>query len=174
MISKFISSTDVKREELEWGSLAWFSSPAASNSKDLVVLEVTLSPTGGHNFHRHPNQEELIYVIEGEIEQWIRQEKRMLLPGDSAFIDADVVHASFNVSDRNAKLLAILGPCIGSEGYELVDVAEQEHRVSLNQETSETFTPPHAQKTGISPQPVTTTETGDREEFFSPPLGGTF
>jgi quercetin dioxygenase-like cupin family protein len=131
MFGKFISSTEVKREELEWGSLAWFSSPAASSSKDLVVLEVTLRPAGGHNFHRHPNQEELIYVIEGEIEQWIDQEKRVLRPGDSAFIGADVVHASFNVSDRNAKLLAILGPCIGSEGYELVDVAEQEPWVSL-------------------------------------------
>ena len=54
MIGKFISSKEVKREELEWGSLAWFSSPVASNAKDLVVLEVTLSPTGGHTFHSIP------------------------------------------------------------------------------------------------------------------------
>lgn len=131
MSGKFISARHVKREELEWGSLAWFSSPAASGAKDLVVLEVTLSPTRGHNFHRHPRQEELIYLIEGEIEQWVDREKRTLRPGDSAFIGADVVHASFNVSNRNAKLLAILGPCIGSEGYELVDVANQEPWVSL-------------------------------------------
>jgi quercetin dioxygenase-like cupin family protein len=131
MFGKFISSTEVKREELEWGSLAWFSSPAASSSKDLVVLEVTLRPAGGHNFHKHPNQEELIYVIEGEIEQWVHQEKQMRRSGDSAFIGAGVVHASFNVSDQNAKLLAILGPCVGSEGYELVDVAGQEPWVSL-------------------------------------------
>jgi len=131
MTGKFISSTEVKREELNWGSLAWFSSPTASNAKDLVVLEVILGPGGGHNFHKHPNQEEVIYVIEGEVEQWVDREKRMLRPGDSAFIGADVVHASFNVSDRNTKLLAILGPCIGSEGYELVDVANQEPWVSL-------------------------------------------
>jgi quercetin dioxygenase-like cupin family protein len=131
MIGKFISSAEVKREELAWGSLAWFSSPTASNAKDLVVLEVTLRPAGGHNFHRHPHQEEVIYVIEGEIEQWVDQTKRMLRSGDSAFIGADIVHASFNLSDRNARLLAILGPCIGSEGYELVDVAGQEPWVSL-------------------------------------------
>jgi quercetin dioxygenase-like cupin family protein len=131
MIGKFISSTEAKREQLEWGSLAWFSSPVASNSKDLVVLEVSLSPAGGHNFHKHPNQEEVIYVINGEIEQWVDQEKRILRPGDSAFIGADVVHASFNVSDSKAKLLAILGPCIGSEGYELVDVAKLEPWASL-------------------------------------------
>lgn len=135
MIGKFISSIEVKREELEWGSLAWFSSPVASNAKDLVVIEVTLSPTGGHNFHKHPKQEELIYVIEGEIEQWVDREKRMLRSGDSAFMGADVVHASFNISGRNAKLLAILGPCVGSEGYELVDVSKQEPWVSLKQTT---------------------------------------
>ena len=126
MTGKFISSKEVEREELEWGALAWFSSPAATAAKDLVVIEVTFNPGGGHNFHKHPNQEELLYVIDGEVEQWIDQEKQMLRPGDSAFIGANVVHASFNVSDRNAKLLAILGPSVGPEGYELVDVAEQE------------------------------------------------
>ena len=68
----------------------------------------------------------MIYVIEGEIEQWVDGEKRILRPGDSAFIAADVVHASFNTGSRIARLLAILGPCIGPEGYELVDVANQE------------------------------------------------
>ena len=58
MQGKFISSREVKRETLESGSLAWFSSPAASNAKDLIVIEVTLSSGGGHNFHKHPNQEE--------------------------------------------------------------------------------------------------------------------
>ena len=131
MTGAFISSREAKREELEWGSLGWFSSPDASGAKNLVVVEVTLNPSGGHNFHKHPNQEELIYVIDGEIEQWIGQQKRRLGHGDSAFIGADVVHASFNAGDSNAKLLAILGPCVGSGGYELVDVADQEPWVSL-------------------------------------------
>ncbi|MEM6696500.1 MAG: cupin domain-containing protein, partial [Pseudomonadota bacterium] len=50
-------------------------------------------------------------------------EKRLFGPGDSVFIGADVVHASFNVGDDTAQLLAILGPCVGDQGYELVDVA---------------------------------------------------
>jgi quercetin dioxygenase-like cupin family protein len=131
MAAIFISSTEVQREELTWGSLAWFSSPAVSDAKDLVVLEVTLSPGGGHNFHKHPRQEESIYVIEGEVEQWLGEQRRTLRAGDSVFIGADVVHASFNVGDQNAKLLAILGPCVGSTGYELVDVADQEPWAAL-------------------------------------------
>lgn len=131
MTGKFITSTDVKREQPDWGSLAWFSSPAASGAKDLVVIEVTLSPGGGHNFHKHPEQEEVIYVVDGEVEQWLEREKRTLRSGDSVFIGRDVVHASFNISDQKAKLLAILGPCIGAEGYQLVDVSAQEPWASL-------------------------------------------
>ena len=131
MTGRFVSSTEVQREQLDWGSLAWFSSPAASGAKDLVVIEVTLTPGGGHNFHKHPEQEEVIYVVDGEVEQWLEQEKRTLRSGDSVFIGRDVVHASFNISDRDAKLLAILGPCVGAEGYQLVDVASQEPWSSL-------------------------------------------
>jgi len=41
------------------------------------------------------------------------------------FIPADTVHASFNVSGQTAKVLAILGPSIGEEGYQLVEVHDQ-------------------------------------------------
>jgi hypothetical protein len=50
MTATFITALEVQRDELTWGSLAWFSGPAASNAKDLVVLEVTLSPGGGTTF----------------------------------------------------------------------------------------------------------------------------
>lgn len=131
MNGAFIKSHAVRRDVLPWGTLAWLSSPAATNANHLTVIEVTLNPGGGHDFHKHPNQEEVLYVVEGEIEQWVGEEKRMLGPGDSAFIGADVVHASFNVSSRGAKLVAILGPCVGPDGYELVDVAEEQPWASL-------------------------------------------
>jgi quercetin dioxygenase-like cupin family protein len=127
----FVSAREVKREELDWGALAWFSGPAASGSDNLVVLEVTLNPGCGHDFHKHPRQDESIYVLEGEIEQWIDRERRMLKPGDSAFMGSGVVHASFNPGASRAKILAILGPCVGPEGYELIDVAVDEPWASI-------------------------------------------
>ncbi len=123
MSGKFIPAAQAEREKLDWGTLAWLSRPTTTEAEQLVVIEVNLSPGHGHNFHKHPEQEEVIYVIEGSIEQWLRQEKRTLQPGDSVFIPADTVHASFNVSSRPAKVLAILGPCVGPEGYQLVDVS---------------------------------------------------
>jgi len=125
MNGKFVPSNEVEREQLDWGTLGWLSRPPTTEAKELTVIEVSLTPGFGHNFHKHPDQEEVIYVIEGEIEQWVEQNKRILKPGDSVFIKADVVHASFNVGNNPAKLLAILGPCVGEGGYEMVEVADQ-------------------------------------------------
>ena len=125
MTGRFMLSAETPPETLDWGQLRWMSHPPSTGSKDLTVIEVNITPGNGHNFHKHPDQEEVIYVISGKVEQWLAQERRILGPGDSVFIGADVVHASFNVGEENAQLLAILGPCVGDEGYELVDVANE-------------------------------------------------
>ena len=123
MAGKFVIASETKPEVLDWGQLGWLSNPPATGAKQLTVIDVTLSPGKGHDFHKHPDQEEVILVIAGKVEQWVDREKRILGPGDSAYIPADVVHASFNVGDGEAKVAAILGPCVGEIGYELVDVA---------------------------------------------------
>ncbi|NUQ65107.1 MAG: cupin domain-containing protein [Pirellulales bacterium] len=122
----FVPAAEAVRETLDWGSLGWCCRPAGTGATGLVVIEVTLSPGGGHAFHKHPQQEEVIYVVDGEIEQWLDRERRTLRTGDSVYLPAGTVHASFNTSGRDARLLAILGPCIGeSNGYEVVEVADQ-------------------------------------------------
>jgi len=126
MSGMFLPAAEIVREQLDWGWLAWCSRPAGTGAKNVVAIEVTLAPGGGHAFHKHPQQEEVIYVIEGEVEQWREEENRMLGPGDAVFLPAGTVHASFNTSHGNAKLLAILGPSIGDgNGYEVVEVADQ-------------------------------------------------
>ena len=131
MDGKFITATAMERDRLDWGVMGWLSRPATTGAKDLVVIEVTLEPGCGHNFHKHPGQEEVIYVVAGAVEQWVGRESATLRPGDGVFIGADVVHASFNTGSATAKLIAILGPSVGAEGYQLVEVYEQEPWASL-------------------------------------------
>jgi quercetin dioxygenase-like cupin family protein len=131
MNGKFVPSSEAQREQLDWGVLGWLSRPSDTGAKQLVVIEVDLMPGCGHDFHKHPDQEEVIYVVDGQVEQWLEKDGRILKSGDSVFINADVVHASFNVSDKPARLLAILSPCLGDGGYELVEVFDQEPWKSL-------------------------------------------
>ncbi len=125
MAGKFVIAADVTPDVLEWGRLQWLANPPTTGARDLTVIGVTLLPGKGHAFHRHPEQEEVIHVVEGAVEQWLDTEKRILTAGDSAFIPAGVVHASFNAGDGEARVVAILGPCVGQVGYEVEEVADQ-------------------------------------------------
>lgn len=127
----FLLGSEVTRERLEWGTRGWFRDSDTDGAQALVVIEVDLLPGFGHNFHYHPRQEEAVYVVEGEIEQWMEKEMRILRAGDSALIGPGTVHASFNVSERPTKLLAILGPSVGQDGYEVVEVSDEPQWASL-------------------------------------------
>ena len=131
MSGRFILGSQVERDQLDWGSLGWLSRPSTTGAEDLVVIEVNFLPGSGHNFHKHPDQEEVIYVVQGQVEQWLEQSKQVLGPGDSIFIPKNVVHASFNVFDQPVKVLAILGPCVTEAGYVSVEMADQEPWKSL-------------------------------------------
>ncbi len=125
----FICQDDVEWEELDWGELGWVIRPAnVPDASMLVCLDVKLQPGEGHDFHHHPNQEELILVRTGRIEQWVGTEQRFLEPGDVTFIPKGEVHATFLAPDapEAARLFVVLGPSYGPEGYEAVDKSTEE------------------------------------------------
>jgi quercetin dioxygenase-like cupin family protein len=99
--------------------------PATMGARQLTIIDARFPPGQGHNFHRHPEQEEVIYVIQGRIEQWVDRQKMLLGPGDCAFIRPDEVHASFNVGDVEARIVAIFGPSVGDTGFTAVDVSAE-------------------------------------------------
>jgi quercetin dioxygenase-like cupin family protein len=105
--------------------------PRITGSAQLAVLDVTLDPGQGHDFHTHPDQEEMIVVTAGRIEQWIERESHLLGPGDSVYIDKGIVHTSSNTGSETAHLQVVLGPSVGEGGYELVDVSGDEPWASL-------------------------------------------
>jgi quercetin dioxygenase-like cupin family protein len=121
-MGKFQLQSQLSWDSYDWGTETAISSPVGTSSNHLMIFDVILSAGEEHSFHRHPNQEEVIYMLAGEMEQWIGDEKHTLVPGDSAFIEKDEVHASFNRTDGDARFLAVLGPCIGDEGYETVEL----------------------------------------------------
>ena len=122
---------DVRREEFDWGVIGWRCTPA-TGAHQLVVMDVEILPGVGHDFHRHPVQEEVIIVSSGEVEQWVGEERSLLRRGDSVYIEAGRIHASFNDSSETAHLTVVIGPSVGSvSGYEMDDVSDREPWASL-------------------------------------------
>ena len=79
-MSSFVKQSDVRQESFDWGTIGWRLTPDRG-SKHLVIMDVTLEPGEGHDFHRHPGQEEMIIVKQGEITQYVEQESTALGPG---------------------------------------------------------------------------------------------
>jgi quercetin dioxygenase-like cupin family protein len=130
-MSSFVKQSDVDEESFDWGVIGWRLTPK-NGSKHLVVMDVTLEPSEGHAFHKHPGQEEMIIVKQGEITQFLERESTTLKPGDSVFIDEGVVHASYNDGTETAHLQVVIGPSLGEgSGYGLEDVSGHEPWASL-------------------------------------------
>jgi quercetin dioxygenase-like cupin family protein len=125
MSRTFVIAKEIEVRIEDSGTSSRLSDPPSTGARQLTVIDVSFAPGKGHNFHKHPDQEEVLLVLAGKLEQWIDREQRILGPGDSAFIPPGVVHASFNAGDQPAKIVAILGPCVGPLGYEVVDVADE-------------------------------------------------
>jgi mannose-6-phosphate isomerase-like protein (cupin superfamily) len=111
----FITSENAPRDTVAGRHHIWHSKPGFTPTEDLLVVHCTIPPGGSHAFHMHPNKEEVIYIIEGEAEQWVEMEKQTLGPGASAYIPKSVVHATFNCGEKDLRFIAIITPC-SSEG----------------------------------------------------------
>ena len=122
MQSKFVIASEIKPEPTYFGSFHWLSHPPSTGAKQVTVMAATVVPGQGHDFHKHPDQEEVLYVASGTLEQWIDREKRILVAGDAVAIPPGVVHASFNAGSDDLRLVVMFAPCVG-DGFEMVDMS---------------------------------------------------
>jgi quercetin dioxygenase-like cupin family protein len=125
-MSRFVLKGDVPVEEFEWGTAGMRAAPPGTGCESFVVMDVRLDPGFYHAFHKHPDQDEMIIVKSGRVTQWLEQEQAELGPGDSVYIDKDVVHGSYNDFDEPAQLNVVLAPAVTDGGYVAVDVSAEE------------------------------------------------
>jgi len=126
----FITEAEAMKEDFKGRTNYWMCRPEITNAKDLQICRAVLPAGEGHDFHHHPELEEAIYVIEGEVEQWVGKEKQILKVGEVAHMPPGIVHATFNLSAKDAVILAILSPGAATGPF-LVDVSGEEPWASL-------------------------------------------
>ena len=127
---RFVTSRELQRETSAWGPHEWLCRPGLTAAEGLLLVRVRMPPGRAHQFHRHPEMEEIIYVESGSAEQWVDREKRILRAGEIAHIPRDVVHGTWNAGTDTLVFLAILSPA-NAVGPALVDVHLEEPWRSL-------------------------------------------
>jgi quercetin dioxygenase-like cupin family protein len=129
-VRRFVTRGEMVVETLPWGPHEWLCRTDIVEAKDLQLVRVRMPPGTGHDFHRHPEMEEIIYVVSGEAEQWVDRERKLLGPGDIAHIPRDMVHGTFNAGRETLVFLAILSPA-RIRGPALIDMSGDEPWKSL-------------------------------------------
>lgn len=131
-MKRFVHQGDYEVEELPWGPHDWLCKPGFTDAKNLLLVRVTMPHGKGHNFHVHPEMEEIIFVISGKAEQWVDKTMEIIGPGELAHIPKGEVHATFNAGEDDLVFLAILSPA-SAENEVLVDVSTEEPWSSLRE-----------------------------------------
>ncbi len=112
---KFVKNEDTVKEQVLGRNHHWHYNAEVSRQADTYLVKVVIPKGGMHNFHRHPEMHEILYILKGTAEQWVEDEKQLLGPGDSVYINRNVVHATFNAGSDELEFLAILAPAGGGK-----------------------------------------------------------
>lgn len=129
---RFVTEKEMIVDQLPWGPHDWLCRPDIVEAEDLLLVRVHMPAGKAHAFHKHPEMEEIIYVLEGTAEQWVNKEKRILTKGQIAHIPKDVVHGTYNAGQDTLHFLAILSPA-KIKGPPLIDMSQEEPWKSLRE-----------------------------------------
>jgi oxalate decarboxylase/phosphoglucose isomerase-like protein (cupin superfamily) len=92
---------EVKTRVFDWGTIKWLVTPHLDEGAGLTTGEVIIYPGQGHAPHRHPGEEEVIYVISGKGQQ---------SEGDVVYIPRNVLHSTYNTTWSPLRLIVVYTP----------------------------------------------------------------
>ena len=98
------------------GDAMWLKATSAETGDAYTVIENIALPRSGPPPHLHENEDESMYVIDGEFEILLGRQTVRAQPGAFAFIPKGTVHRFRCVSDHPGKILLIFSPG-GIEGF---------------------------------------------------------
>jgi transcriptional regulator with XRE-family HTH domain len=76
--------------------------------RNMEPFLVTLEPTGGDEPPSTHDGEEFIFVLEGEIEVLLGDNREVLSPEDSIYYDSTLPHRVRSLNDKSSRILAVL------------------------------------------------------------------
>lgn len=93
-----------------WGDRYSFKTTSTESKGAHALLEMTVNPGSQTPPHIHHAEDEMFYVLEGELSLWKGDEKTSAGPGSFVSVPKGTVHRWANESGRPARSLVFLVP----------------------------------------------------------------
>jgi oxalate decarboxylase/phosphoglucose isomerase-like protein (cupin superfamily) len=111
----FVYPKDVDKFGFDWGQLALTVAPEVNGAKTFSGGVVDLPSGQGHARHNHPGSEEIIFIISGEGEQMVEDEKgnpivKTVTAGCTVFVPDSRFHSTLNTGKGPMQLFVVYSP----------------------------------------------------------------
>jgi quercetin dioxygenase-like cupin family protein len=118
--NQFVQSvTAVEAVQLSWGNLAWLVDANRMEGAEQAFGVVTIDAGQRNPLHRHPNCEELLYVLQGTADHTLGDDMVQLKAGDIIRIPRGVPHYAQATGD--GPLVAVISFSSGNRQTENLD-----------------------------------------------------
>ena len=104
---QLLEAKDAIQEVFDWGQLTWYANGRLGNSQDMTLGKCVIKSGCENPRHYHPNCEEALQVIQGEIEHSLGGELFRMGPGDTIVIPANIVHNARNIGADEAVMTIV-------------------------------------------------------------------
>ncbi|MFV2065418.1 MAG: cupin domain-containing protein [Pirellulales bacterium] len=119
-LAKMLQSFDkVEVQEFEWGWIRWLMSSKLDPQAQMTFGIVQLNAGEVNPVHKHPNCEEVLYVLSGRCEHHIGKQTVLLKPGDLLRIPLGVPHAAKVIGEEPMRAVIVYNT--GDRQFEVVE-----------------------------------------------------
>ena len=83
---------DAQGLDFDWGRIEWLVSEELGNSRTMTFGRVTIKSGQSNPVHRHPNCDEILHLLQGQLEHSLGDDLLTMEAGDTISIPAGVWH----------------------------------------------------------------------------------
>lgn len=116
-----VPAADAFVEPYGWGTLSFLADGRSGTSPHVSLARVTIAAGKRNMLHRHPNCDELLYLLKGRLHHRAGKRWVDLAPGDTIRIAKGVVHQAEVVSSEDAEMLVVYS--VGDRETEVIEEA---------------------------------------------------
>jgi mannose-6-phosphate isomerase-like protein (cupin superfamily)/type 1 glutamine amidotransferase len=102
--SVLLLRADAQVQTQPWGKLEWFASRELGNSTSMTVGIATISPGKENPVHFHPNCDEILHVLQGNIMNRVGDKEFEMRAGDTVTVPEGTPHNARNIGKDDAVL----------------------------------------------------------------------
>ncbi len=104
-VAPVIAVEHTQENELPWGYMQWLCSGTLFADAQQTVGYVEINPGEKNPKHYHPNSDEMLYLLEGELDHSLGDDIHHLTAGMAIHIPQDVPHDAHNPGSAVARMI---------------------------------------------------------------------